>query len=70
MLRLKRGERVAFRERVHVNLVSALRTAAVNPARVIGAENRRDAARPGFDADLNLLRDNLSVAFTMVRGGC
>lgn len=55
-------------ERVHVNLVSALRMATVNPARVIGVENRKGAVRPGFDADLNLLRDDLSVAFTMVRG--
>jgi N-acetylglucosamine-6-phosphate deacetylase len=56
-----------------VNLVGipfpqALRMAAENPARSIGVLDRKGSLSPGKDADVVVLRENLSVAATVVRG--
>ena len=45
-----------------------LKMAALNPARALGLDHRKGRIKSGFDADLNLLDQNLNVAATMVMG--
>ena len=42
--------------------------ATVNPAWVIGIEDRKGSVEPGRDADLVILDDKLNVCSTVVRG--
>lgn len=60
----------AVRTVVHlgVPLQDAVQMATLNPARVIGVENRKGIIAPGADADLVLLDKNLAVCGVMSRG--
>lgn len=49
-------------------LTTAIRTVTENPARVLGLADRKGAIRVGYDADLVLLEDDLSVHTTIVAG--
>ncbi len=51
-----------------VPLVDAVRMATLNPARLLGMENRKGVLAPGADADLVLLDANLDVAGVMTLG--
>jgi len=46
----------------------AVRTATLNPARVLGLQEKKGAIAPGKDADLVLLDDDHSVQMTLVGG--
>ena len=51
-----------------VELSRVIRMAALNPARVIGLDGCKGLIKEGYDADLNLLDNNLDVVTTMVMG--
>lgn len=51
-----------------IDLVSALKMATVNPAKVIGVDHYKGSIKEGYDADLNLLNDDLDIDMTMVMG--
>lgn len=51
-----------------IDLMTAFRLCSTNPARVIGAQHRKGAVQPGFDADLVLLDPALRVQATVCRG--
>ncbi len=51
------------------SLKSAIDTVAINPARLLGLEDRKGSLEPGKDADIILLNpDDYSVHTTLVRG--
>jgi len=50
-----------------IDLGFGLRLASLNPARLLGIENRKGSLEPGKDADLVLLRGRTPV-LTMVEG--
>lgn len=50
------------------DLVSALKMATANPAKVIGVDHFKGKIEEGYDADLNLLNDDLGIDMTMVMG--
>jgi N-acetylglucosamine-6-phosphate deacetylase len=49
-------------------LTTAIQTVTENPARVLGLADSKGAIRPGYDADLVLLEEDLSVHTTIVAG--
>jgi N-acetylglucosamine-6-phosphate deacetylase len=51
-----------------VTLPEAVRMVTHNPARVLGLEASKGSLRPGADADLVVLDDELQVVMTLVRG--
>lgn len=51
-----------------LSLAEALRMASYNPALVIGMEREKGSLKPGKDADIILLDDELRVALTIVGG--
>jgi N-acetylglucosamine-6-phosphate deacetylase len=51
-----------------ISLAEAVRMASLNPALVIGQDDRKGSLQPGKDADLVVLDDELGVLMTMVRG--
>lgn len=51
-----------------VTLPEAVRMVTRNPARVLGLEERKGSLRPGADADLVVLDEELRVAMTIARG--
>jgi N-acetylglucosamine-6-phosphate deacetylase len=53
---------------VHVPINTAIRMASENPARSIGAFNRKGSISQGKDADFVIFNDDLSVHMTIVRG--
>jgi len=55
-------------QKVGVDLCSVLKMAIVNPARIAGVSSFKGYIKEGYDADLNLLNDNLDVVMTMVQG--
>jgi len=55
-------------EITHCPLPEAIRTVTRNPARVLGLEASKGAVQAGYDADLVLLNDDLSVHTTIVAG--
>lgn len=55
-------------EKVGIPLEDALRMCTSTPARAIGAGGRKGMIAAGYDADLVLLEDDLSVFMTIVRG--
>ncbi len=42
--------------------------ATANPAKVIGVDHFKGKIEEGYDADLNLLNDDLGIDMTMVMG--
>lgn len=55
-------------EEVGCSLAEAIRLASLNPATVIGLEDRKGALKPGLEADLVLLEKDFEVKLTMVHG--
>jgi N-acetylglucosamine-6-phosphate deacetylase len=53
---------------VRIPLASALRMAAENPVRALGLQHRKGSFLPGRDADVVVLREDLSVLLTIARG--
>lgn len=51
-----------------VSLLDALRMASATPAAILGIGERKGAIKPGMDADLVLLDENLGVVCTIVGG--
>jgi N-acetylglucosamine-6-phosphate deacetylase len=50
------------------SLAEAVQMASSNPARVIGIEDRKGSLKPGKDADLLLIDEQVRVYLTMVKG--
>jgi N-acetylglucosamine-6-phosphate deacetylase len=59
--------RIAVRE-LGLELPEAVTMAAANPARLLGLTGRKGSIVPGLDADLAVLRTDLSVRATLVGG--
>lgn len=55
-------------KRVGIPLQDALQMCSSTPARVIGAAGRKGAIAVGYDADLIVMEDDLSIFMTVVRG--
>jgi N-acetylglucosamine-6-phosphate deacetylase len=55
-------------EKAGVPWQTAINSCTINPARLIGMEDRKGSIRTGKDADLVVLRDDYSVAATFVCG--
>ena len=55
-------------EKAGVPWQAAINSCTINPARLIGMEERKGSIRTGKDADLVVLRDDYSVAAAFVRG--
>jgi N-acetylglucosamine-6-phosphate deacetylase len=53
---------------LRVDVVDAVTMGSLNPARVLGIEDRKGSIAAGMDADLVVLDDSLSVRATMVGG--
>jgi N-acetylglucosamine-6-phosphate deacetylase len=53
---------------LQMDLEDVIACATLNPATVIGFEQRKGSIEPGKDADLVLLDDNLQVVSTMIAG--
>jgi N-acetylglucosamine-6-phosphate deacetylase len=50
------------------SLVDAVKMATLNPAAVIGVDDRKGSLEPGKDADLVVIDEEVEVYITMVRG--
>lgn len=55
-------------QKVGIDICSVLKMATANPAKIVGAASFKGYIKEGYDADLNLLDDNLDIAMTMVMG--
>ncbi len=55
-------------ESVGISLQEAVMMATMNPARVIGMEDRKGGIAPGKDADLVILDERLNVCSTVLKG--
>jgi N-acetylglucosamine-6-phosphate deacetylase len=53
---------------VGCSLAEAVQMASLNPARVIGADERKGSLAPGKDADLVIIDEDVNVYMTLVRG--
>jgi N-acetylglucosamine-6-phosphate deacetylase len=53
---------------VGASLQEAVMMATINPAKVIGVENRKGSIEPGKDTDLVILDEKLNVYSTIVKG--
>jgi len=53
-----------------VDITQAIRTVTLNPARVLGIENKKGELAPGFDADLTIFDADLTIFATIVAGKC
>lgn len=67
VITLKDAVKNMIRE-IGVDLCSVLRMAAFNPAKILGIGDRKGCIKEGYDADLNLLNQDLDPVMTMVRG--
>jgi len=54
--------------KVGVSLTEAIQMATFNPAKCLGAEDKKGSLEPGKDADIVVLDKKLEVELTMVRG--
>jgi len=57
-----------FIESTNCTLQQAVQLASLNPARVIGVDDRKGSLEIGKDADLVLIDENVDVYLTMVKG--
>ncbi len=51
-----------------LTVAEAVKTATINPARVIGAEDRKGSLVPGKDADIVIFDENIDIYSTIVAG--
>lgn len=54
--------------RLNLPLEEALRTATINPAKLLGIENSKGCIAPGMDADMVVVDESLNVYMTIVEG--
>lgn len=66
-LRMNRGLRILVKEAM-VPFESALNSCTINPARVLGVDDRKGCLAAGYDADMVVLEDDYEVAQTYCRG--
>jgi len=57
-----------FREYTKCSIVEAVGTATLHPAQMLGIENKKGSLKPGCDADVILLDDDLNVHGCFVNG--
>jgi N-acetylglucosamine-6-phosphate deacetylase len=55
-------------KKVGVDINSVLKMATVNPAKVIGVDSFKGKIKEEYDADLNLINEDMNVDMTMVMG--
>lgn len=55
-------------QKVGVDISSALKMATINPAKVIDVDSFKGKIAEGYDADINLMNENLDIDITMVMG--
>ena len=55
-------------EMLGIDLPQAVRMASANPAAVLGLDGRKGQIKPGYDADLTLFDEDLTVRQTWVAG--
>lgn len=55
-------------EQAGVPFLSAINACTINPARMLGVDDRKGSIQAGKDADLVVLEDNYDVAMTWTRG--
>ena len=53
---------------VGCSLAEAVQMASLNPAAVIGVDDRKGSLKPGKDADLLVIDQEVEVYVTMVKG--
>ena len=66
-LRLNRGLQVLI-EKAHVSEELAINSATINPARLLGVDDRKGALTAGHDADIVVLDDDYEIVEVFVRG--
>ena len=66
-LRLNRGLQVLI-EKAHVSEELAINSATINPARLLGVDDRKGALTAGHDADIVVLDDDYEIVKVFVRG--
>lgn len=57
-----------FMEFTGVSLPDAIRTASLNPAKLLGIENKKGSLEEGKDADIVIFDENLNVHYTIIAG--
>jgi N-acetylglucosamine-6-phosphate deacetylase len=55
-------------EQVGIPLANAIRMASLNPARVIGVDDRKGSIEPGKDADIAIFNDDFTAWRTLIGG--
>jgi len=55
-------------QKVGIDINSVLKMATINPAKVINVDHFKGKIKEGYDADLNLMNENLDIDMTMVMG--
>jgi N-acetylglucosamine-6-phosphate deacetylase len=58
-----------FREFTGCSLPQAVRCATLNPARLLGIDDRKGSLEVGKDADLVIFDEDLNVHYTILGGG-
>lgn len=66
-LRLNRGLQVLI-EKAHVSEELAINSATINPARLLGVDDRKGSLTAGHDADIVVLDDDYEIVKVFVRG--
>jgi N-acetylglucosamine-6-phosphate deacetylase len=57
-----------FRKNTGLQPAEVVKLVTVNPARILGLENRKGTIAPGFDADLVLWDADFNIMMTFVAG--
>ena len=51
-----------------ISFDAALNSCTLNPARLLGIDDRKGKLVAGYDADIVVLKDDYSVAMTYIKG--
>jgi len=57
-----------FKNATEISLIDAIKTVTINPARLLGIDDKLGSIEPGKYADINIVDENLNVYLTMVGG--
>ena len=52
----------------NIELAEAVKTATVNPARLLGVYNKKGSIETGKDADLTVIDEDINIYMTLVEG--
>jgi N-acetylglucosamine-6-phosphate deacetylase len=52
------------------DICQAVKTVTINPARLLGIDNRKGKIEPNMDGDVTVFDENLNIAATVVAGQC